>query len=111
MTRETELSDPLKDLLRRIDDAAEKNPTARLHPVLVLLSDDPMRNELAAKLEEEAKGLMLKHVEAVAAGPSDLARYHVEDAGFAFFLTHAGTTAGLALKKGESLSADKIAPS
>ena len=110
VTRETALSDPLKDLLRRIDDAAEKNPTARLHPILVLLSDDPMRNELAAKLEEEAKGLMLKHVEAVAAGPSDLAKYHVEDDGFAFFLTQrARTTAGLALKKGENLSADKIA--
>ena len=87
VTRNAELSDPLKDLLKRIDDAADKNPAAKLHPVLALLSDDPNRNDLAAKLEGGVKGLMLKHVEVVAAGASDLARYHVEDAGFAFFLS------------------------
>ena len=32
-TRETEFSDPLKDLLKQIDNAAEKNPAARSAPV------------------------------------------------------------------------------
>ncbi len=110
VTRDAALSDPLKALLKRIDDATEKNPAAQLRPILALLSDDPTRNDLAAKLEEAVKGLMLKHVEVVAAGASDLARYHVEDAGFAFFLSQrARETAGLVLKKGESLSADKTA--
>jgi len=46
----------------------------------------------------------------VAAGASDLAKYHVEDAGFAFFLSQrARETASLVLKKNEALTADQSA--
>ena len=116
VTRDAALSDPLKDLLRRIDDAAEKNPAARLRPVLALLSDDPKRNDAAADLE---KALMLKHVEVVAAGASELEAMvrsvphltapntpeppvDVNEVGFAFILLQQGkVTGGGALKKDE----------
>jgi hypothetical protein len=105
VTRDADLSDALKDLLKQIDNAAEKNPTSRLHPVLALLSDDAKRNEAAAKLEEQVKALMLKHVEVVAAGASDLQRYDVGDAPFAFYLSQRqAVTAVRALKKDEKLT-------
>ena len=38
-TRETDFSDPLKGLLKQIDNAVEKNPAWRLHPFLVVQAD------------------------------------------------------------------------
>ena len=40
VTHEVAFSDPLKALLKQIDDAIEKNPAARLHAFVVVLSDD-----------------------------------------------------------------------
>ena len=106
IARDAELGDALQDLLKQIDNAAEKNPTSRLHPVLALLSDDPKRNEAAAKLEEQVKALALKHVEVVSAGASDLARYDFGDAPFAFFLSQRqAVTADRVLKKDDKITA------
>lgn len=120
--RETDFSDPLKDLLKQIDNAVEKNPAARLHPFLVVQSDDlpevigvdpdpatagkddDKRIELAAKLEGEAAALMLKHVDIVLAGKADLAKYNLDDADFAFFLFQRDkVTASRLVKKGDKL--------
>ena len=119
-TRETEWSDSLKDLLKQIDNTVEKNPTARLHPFLVVQSDDlpevigvdpdpavaskddDKRIELAAKLEDQAKALMLQHVDVLLAGKADLAKYNLDDYSFAFFLFQRDkVTASRTVKKGE----------
>ena len=105
-TRETEFSDPLKDLLKQINNAVEKNPAARLHPFLVVQSDelpevigvdsdpataskdDDKRRELAMKLEDEVKALMIPHVDIILAGKADLAKYKLDEdkIQFAFYL-------------------------
>ena len=121
-TRETEFSDPLKDLLKQIDNAVEKNPAARLHPFLVVQADDlpevigvdpdpavaskddDKRIELATKLEGEADALMLKHVDILLAGKADLAKYNLDDVGFAFyFFQRDKVTASRVVKKGDKL--------
>ncbi len=127
VTRDAALSDPLKDLLKKIDAAAEKNPAARLHAALVLLSDEPNRDEAAAKLEAAVKEQMLKQIEVVAAGASDLQGRtwmvkHVttaatdqqpndlKDVGFAFILVQRGAVkAGRLWKKDQPLAADATA--
>ncbi len=121
-TRETDFSDPLKDLLKQIDNAVEKNPAARLHPFLVVQADalpevlgvdpdpavankdDDKRIELAAKLEGEAAALMLKHVDILLAGKADLAKYNLDGDDFAFYLFQRDkVTASRVVKKGEKL--------
>ena len=127
-TREVDFSDPLKDLLKQIDNAVEKNPSARLHAFVVVQSDDlpevlgvdndpavadkndDRRNELVQKLEDEAKGLMLQHVDVVLAGKADLEKYKLDDAGFAFFLfQRAKVTGGKVLKKDDKLTPEVTA--
>jgi hypothetical protein len=127
-TREVEFGDPLKDLLKQIDNAVEKNPSARLHAFLVVQSDDlpevvgvdsdpavadkndDRRIELAQKLEDQAKGLMLQHVDVLLAGKADLEKYKLDDAGFAFFLfQRAKVTASKVLKKDDKLTPDVTA--
>jgi hypothetical protein len=106
VTRDKDLRDPLKALLKRLDDAAEKNPAARLHPVVAVLGDEASRVDLTAKLDEQTKALMLKHTDAVVALPSDLQRYDLGNAGFAFFLSQRG---GAPVSGGEK-KADKLTP-
>jgi len=79
VTREAEFSDPLKSLLKKIDDAIAKNPAARLHAFVVVLSDDvpevvgadnksdDKRIEVTTQLEDQAKALMLMHIDIVLA--------------------------------------------
>ncbi len=121
-TRETEFSDPLKDLLKQVNNAVEKNPTARLHPFLVVQSDDlpevigvdpdpavaskddDKRIELATKLEDQAKALMIPHIDILLAGKADLAKYNLNDVGFAFYLFQRDkVTASRVVKKGDKL--------
>lgn len=127
-TREVEFSAPLKDLLKQIDNAVEKNPSARLHAFVVVESDDlpevlgvgadpavadkndDRRIELAQKLEDQAKGLMLQHTDVLLAGKADLEKYKLDDAGFAFFLfQRAKVTANKVLKKDEKLTPETAA--
>jgi hypothetical protein len=117
VTREVEFSDPLKSLLKKIDDAIEKNPAARLHAFVVVLSDDvpevigadsksdDKRLEVTTQLEDQAKALMLKHIDVVLAGKADLQKYNLDDAGFAFYLfQEAKVTASRILKTGDKLT-------
>ena len=116
-TREVEFSDALKSLLKQIDGAIEKNPAARLHAFVVVVSDDlpevvgaddktdDKRLEITAKLEDQGKGLAAPHVDIVLAGASDLAKYKLDDAGFAFYLFQRNkVTASSVLKKEDKLS-------
>ena len=114
VTHEVEFSDPLKDLLKKVDIAIEKNPTARLHAFVVVLSDDlaevvgtddktdDRRIEVAAKLEDQAKALMLMHVDVVLAGKTDLQKYNLDDAGFAFYLFQRAKVTASRILKGDA---------
>jgi hypothetical protein len=117
VTREVEFSDPLKALLKNIDGAIEKNPAARLHAFVVVLSDgvpevvgadsksDDKRLEVTTQLEDQAKALMLMHIDIVLAGKADLQKYNLDDAGFAFYLfQRAKVTASRVLKTGDKLT-------
>ena len=117
VTREVEFSEPLKSLLKKIDDAIEKNPAVRLHAFVVVLSDDvpevvgadsksdDKRIEVTTQLEDQAKALMLKHIDIVLAGKTDLQKYNVDDASFAFYLfQRAKVTASRVLKTGDKLT-------
>ena len=117
VTHEVVFSDPLKALLKQIDDAIEKNPAARLHAFVVVLSDDvpdvvgadnksdDKRIEVATQLEDQAKALMLKHIDVVLAGKTDLQKYNLDDASFAFYLFQkARVTASRVLKTDEKLT-------
>jgi hypothetical protein len=87
VARDLELSEPFKDLLKRLDNAIAKNPAVRLRGFVVLLSDalpdvvqnDDKREELAAKLEDAAKGLELKHVVLCLDSKSDLEKYALDE--------------------------------
>ena len=66
--------------------------------------DDDKRIELATKLEGEANALMLKHVDILLAGKADLAKYNLDDVGFAFYLFQRDkVTASRIVKKGDKL--------
>ena len=117
VTHEVVFSDPLKALLKQIDDAIEKNPAARLHAFVVVLSDDvpdvvgadnksdDKRIEVTTQLEDQAKALMLKHIDVVLAGKTDLQKYNLDDASFAFYLFQkARVTASRVLKTDEKLT-------
>jgi hypothetical protein len=117
VTREVDFSDPLKGLLKKIDDAIEKNPAARLHAFVVVLSEDvpdvvgaddksdDKRIEVTTQLEDQAKALMLLHIDVVLAGKSDLQKYNLDDAGFAFYLfKSAKVTANRILKTGDKVT-------
>ena len=127
-TREVEFGDPLKDLLKQIDAAVGKNPSARLHAFIVVESDDlpevlgvdgdpavasrddDKRMEIAQTLEDEAKGLMLQHTDIVLAGKADLEKFKLEDANFAFFLFQRGkVTASTVVKKDDKLTSEAVA--
>jgi hypothetical protein len=70
-------------LLKRLDDAIDRNPAARLHAFAVFLSpdlpnvaaDDDMRARLAKALEDQAGALGLKHVVLSLDSPADLQKY------------------------------------
>jgi hypothetical protein len=117
VTHEVDFSDPLKSFLKQLDSAIEKNPTARLHAFVVVLSDDlpevvgaddksdDKRLEVATQLEDQAKGLMLMHVDIVLAGKADLQKYDLDGANFAFYLfQRAKVTASRVLKSDDKLT-------
>jgi hypothetical protein len=117
VTHEVEFSDPLKALLKQVDNAIEKNPAARLHAFVVVLSDDvpevvgaddksdDKRIGVATQLEDQAKGLMLMQVDIVLAGKADLQKYDLDGANFAFYLfQRAKVTASRVLKSDDKLT-------
>jgi len=117
VTHEVEFSDPLKALLKQIDNAIDKNPAARLHAFVVVLSDDvpevvgadgktdDKRMEVTTQLEDQAKGLMLTHVDIVLAGKADLQKYDLDGTHFAFYLfQRAKVTASRVVKGNDKLT-------
>jgi hypothetical protein len=82
-----EISDPVKDLLKGLDEWIEKNPASRLHAFVVFVSDDvpelltsdDKRTELANGLENQANGLMLKNVVVTLDSPKDVEKYDLGD--------------------------------
>jgi hypothetical protein len=117
VTHEVEFSDPLKDLLKQIDSAIEKNPAARLRAFVVVLSDDvpevigaddksdDKRMEVTTQLEDQAKALMLMHVDIVLAGKADLQKYDLDGANFAYYLfQRAKVTASRVVKGNDKLT-------
>lgn len=113
--REVQFSDGLKDLLRRLDNAIDKNPTARLHCGVVFLSDDltdvvlndDKREELAQKLADLANDLKLKHVVLCLDGKADVEKYDLdrEEAAYTLVLSRK-----LLILASESIARDKLTP-
>jgi hypothetical protein len=84
--REVRADADLKELLKRLEAAAEKNPTARLAVTAVFVADDlkdvvtndDTREELAGKLEDLAAELKLKKVALCLDGAPDLEKYELD---------------------------------
>jgi hypothetical protein len=82
-----EMPDPLKDLLKQLDERIEKNPAARLHAFVVFLSDDlpdvlandDRREELAKRLQDQASAMMLKNVVLTLDSAKDVEKYFLPD--------------------------------
>jgi hypothetical protein len=78
--------DGLKELLNKLDNAIDKNPTTRLAGFVVFLSntlkdvakDDKEREALEPKLEDLARGYMLKHLVVCLAEPARLAAWKLD---------------------------------
>jgi hypothetical protein len=89
--RGLEVRDAFKDLLKQLDTTLEKNVRANLAGYVVFIAedlpevfgvndkDDDRREELAAKLDDLAKALMLKHVIVCLDSKTDVGRYGLGD--------------------------------
>jgi len=89
--RGLEVSDAFKELLKQLDALLEKNARANLAGYVVFIAedlpevfgvndkDDDRREELAAKLEDLAKALMLKNVIVCLDSRSDVEKYALGD--------------------------------
>jgi hypothetical protein len=89
--RGLEVNDAFRDFLKQLDAVLEKNVRANLAGYVVFIAEDlpevfgaddkndDRREELAAKLEDLAKGLMLKHVIVCLDSKSDVEKYGLGD--------------------------------
>jgi hypothetical protein len=108
-------SEPLKDLLRRLDNAVEKNPKLRLGCAAVFLTDDlkdvvgedDKREEMAQQLADLGNDLKLKHVVLALDTKSDVEKYDLEREEAAYTLVLYRKFRILA---GEALPRDKLTP-
>jgi hypothetical protein len=83
--REVNVTDALKDFLRRLDTVIEKNPNARIGAAVVFISDkiedvvtnDDERDEQAKQLEDVAGELKLQHVAVCLDGKKDLEKWEL----------------------------------
>jgi hypothetical protein len=86
-TNDLTVTPPLRNLLRGLDAAIDKNPAARLAGTVTFLSDDlpnvveddDKREELKAKVQEIANSLALKHVVLCLDSRPDVAKYLREE--------------------------------
>ena len=86
-TNDLTVSPPLRNLLRGLDAAIDKNPAVRLAGTVTFLSDDlpnvveddDKRDELKAKVQEIANSLALKHVVLCLDSRPDVAKYLREE--------------------------------
>lgn len=112
LCRDLEITEPLKDLLQRLDNAIEKNPNVRMSAFCVFLPADlpqfspeqfpdlqerkkqgdvvdDKREALAAKVDEIARSAMLKHVVLALTHEKDVKDYALDkDAVFTIVIYH-----------------------
>jgi hypothetical protein len=87
LARDLEPTDSLKDLLRKLDTAVDKNSNLRLAAWGIFLSDDlpdvvgmdDKREDLATMVEDLAKATDLKQVVLGLASKADVEKYGLED--------------------------------
>jgi len=87
LARDLEPTEPLKELLKKLDVAVEKNTNLRLAAWGIFLSDDlpdvvtgdDKREELAAKVEDLAKATDLKQAVVGLASKADVEKYGLDD--------------------------------
>jgi hypothetical protein len=87
LARDLDPTDPLKELLKRLDVAVDKNPNIRLAAWGIFLSDDlpdvvtndDKREELAGKVDDLAKATDLKQVVLGLASKADVDKYGLEE--------------------------------
>jgi hypothetical protein len=86
--RDLEISEPLRALLKRLDNAVEKNRNARIAVFVVFLDDkdlddvvtrDNERERIAKDLKAKLDGLMLKHVIFALDSKMHLPKYKLDD--------------------------------
>ncbi len=115
--RDVRASPQLKELLRRLDAAVEKNPTSRLGVAVVFVSDeikdlvmdDEVRENLAGKIEDLAGELKLNHVALCLAGPVDLEKYELNpDMAYTLVLLNRYQIVGVELLPRDKLTTDRI---
>jgi hypothetical protein len=96
-TRDLAVSEPLKELLKALDNVVEKNPNQRLAVAVVFIADglekgivfeDDKRDDIVAKIEEATKGLMLKHVVLTVTDKADLEKYGLDPMAAATVVLH-----------------------
>ncbi len=129
VTRDLEATDSFKELLQRVDNAVEKNPNVKMLAFCVCIPDelpafnpdmfpdilerkkqgdlvDDKREELSAKIEELARGTMLKHMVMALTHKSDLKAYGLaETAVYTVVIFH-----NYEVKAVESLEKEKLSP-
>jgi hypothetical protein len=100
-----EISDPLASLVKKLDEAAELNKSARMGTFVVFCSDE---EGLEAKLKELAKKQELKHLVLAIDNPAGPKGYNVaKDAEVTVILYKQKTVkVNHAFKKGELKAAD-----
>jgi hypothetical protein len=96
-TRDLDVSEPVKELLKALDTAVEKNPNQRLAAAVVFVADglekgivfeDDKRDDMVAKIDEATKGLMLKHVVLTLDDTRDLEKYALDPMASATVVLH-----------------------
>jgi hypothetical protein len=132
LSRDLEATEPFKELLQRLDNAIDKNPNVKMSACCVYIPDelpeytpemftdiqerkkqadlvDDKREELAEKIEDVAKGAMLKNVILALTHKNDLKAYALPDnAVYTIIIYHKyEVRAVLSLGK-EMLTPDKV---
>jgi hypothetical protein len=118
IVKDLRFSDPFKELLTRLDNAVEKNPTVRLAVTVIFLSDDvtfdpttedDKREALAEQLRGLAAALKLRHVALALDGPTDVERYDVEkEAAFQVILARRYKVVAYEAIPRDRLTAEKV---
>jgi hypothetical protein len=114
VVKDLRFPDAFKELLSRLDNAIEKNPSVRLGATVIFLSDDltdpvtedDRRAALAEQLRGLAGALKLKNVALALDGPTDVERYDTEkDAAYQMVLARRYKVAAY-----EAVARDKLTP-
>jgi len=132
ISRDLELTDPVKDLLQQLDNVVEKNPNVKMGVCWVYIPDelpeftpemfpdimerkkqadkvDDKREELSAKIEEIAKQTMLKNVVLALTNKNDLKAYSLPDnATYTIVIYHKYEVQAVESLERDKLTAEKV---